>query len=208
MLRNPIDRLVSYYKSKQGWVDSPVHNMSFSAFTDQALASRVRDSTKLGRSEAEFSLQVRKSEYCGPLDQFYSIFSADKILVVFLDSLRTNPSDCLRSVCDFVDLPSGFFEQYDFRVENQSRYHRSPLLRTMSSKANLVLEPLLNRLPWSRNALRRVYNFANVTTSKSHRIDKDSITKLEDHFAPYNRELRTLLEKQNVTTDLPSWLNH
>lgn len=110
MLRNPIDRLVSYYKSKQGWMDSAVHGMSFSDFVDQALDYRSRDCTHLGPVPAELGLQIRKSEYCGPLREFLLTFAAENILVVFLDSLRANPNDCLKSVCDFAGLPSNIYE--------------------------------------------------------------------------------------------------
>lgn len=206
MLRNPVDRMISYYKSKQGWTNSPVHNMSFSAFAKQALASRALEATELDPSGAELALQIRKSEYCKPLREFLSLFAAERVLVVFLDSLRDDPQGCLQSVCSFAGLPSEPYQQYDFQTENRSRFHRSAMLRTLSGKANLTLEPLLNRLPGSRQVLRRIYDLVNVTTSKSHSIDEDSIVTLEKHFAPYNRELRDLLRTQNPNLNLPNWL--
>jgi hypothetical protein len=206
MLRNPIDRLISFYKSKQGWTDSPVHGMRFSDFVDQALDYRSRNCEDSGPVPAELSLQIRKSEYCAPLREFFLTFTAEKVLVVFLDSLRANPHKCLDSVCNFAGLPSNIYTQYNFHVENRSRYHRSSVLRTISSRANLMLEPLLNRLPKSRRVLRRIYDLANVTTGKSHNIDEASVAKLEDHFAPHNRELRDLLRTNGQAMQLPDWL--
>jgi len=206
MLRNPIDRLISFYKSKQGWTDSAVHGMSFSDFVDQALNYRSRNYEALGPVPAEFSLQIRKGEYYGPLREFFLTFAAENVLVVFLDSLRANPYKCLESICNFAGLPSNIYTQYDFHVENRSRYHRSAILRTFSSRANLMLEPLLNRLPVSRRVLRQIYDLANVTTGKTHDIDEASVAKLENHFAPQNRELRGLLQTQGQVIELPDWL--
>lgn len=206
MLRNPVDRLVSYYRSKQGWTDSPVHGLSFSEFTDQALTARASDSDDFGLLEGELNLQIRKGEYCHLLREYLSTFAAEKILVIFFDSFRADPRNSLDEVCNFINLSSDIYDAYDFRVENQSRYHRSTALRTFGSKTNLLLEPVLNRLPPLRRVVRRAYNMANVTARKTHHIDEISVGKLEEHFAPHNRELRDLLLSHKQGIELPEWL--
>ena len=206
MLRNPVARLVSYYRSKQGWTDSPVHGLSFSEFTDQALTARASDSDDFGLLEGELNLQIRKGEYCHLLREYLSTFAAEKILVIFFDSFRADPRNSLDAVCNFINLSSDIYDTYDFRVENQSRYHRSAGLRTFGSKANLLFEPVLNRLPPLRRVVRRAYNLVNVTARKTHHIDEISLEKLEGHFAPHNRELRDLLLSHKQGIELPEWL--
>jgi hypothetical protein len=207
MLRNPSDRLVSYYRSQQGWTDSPVHGMSFSEFSEQALYARGRNCHELPSDLAEFGLQIRKGEYSRALREYLTVFRKERVFIIFFETFRVSPITCLTEVCGFAGLQEDFYGDYKFPVENQSRYHRSAALRTLSSKANLVLEPFLNRAPWSRRFLRRAYNLMNVTTTKSHTIDKASLDKLEKYFSSYNQDLFDLLTEQGVIVGFPDWVH-
>jgi len=209
MLRDPVDRFISYYKSQQGWVDSPAHGISFAETADKALHSRSMKEAGKTPGHPQLSAQIDKGEYWTPLSGFYDTLGSNRVKVIFFDQFQRDPGECISELARLCGFSTEHYRSYDYRIENKSRMHRSASLRTLASQANLRLEPVLNRLPRVRYLLRSVYNQVNVAKAESFAIDDESVATLRRHYAPHNAELGALLRRHGVA-HFPTWVcsNH
>lgn len=207
LLRDPTDRIVSYYRSKQGLESSLIYGLSFVDFVNKALAIASGKVAPETEQDRRIGLQVKKAYYAQFLSIFRESVPADRMHVMFFEDLRDDPHSLIRSLCTYLDLDSRFYNDYTFRVENRSRYHKSSKLRTLASKINSASEPVLNKIPSLRIFLRSVYNAVNTVPGKGQSFDQATLRKLRDHFRPHNEALRTLLERDFHVKTFPDWLS-
>jgi hypothetical protein len=207
LLRDPADRLVSYYRSKQGLESSLIYGLSFDEFVDKALAIASQKESASTEQERRIGLQIEKACYAQYLSEFLKKVPAERLHVMFFENLRDTPLSTLQSLCNAIDLNSHFYDDYVFRVENRSRFHRNAKLRTLASKINAASEPVLNRLPIMRRWLRSVYNTVNTVPGKGQSFDDQTIRRLREYFQPHNEALGTLLKQEFHIEAFPEWLS-
>ena len=112
----------------------------------------------------------------------------------------------MANVCRYLSLDSAPYVNYHFEIENQTRLHRSSNLRLIASRANEMLEPVLNRAPRLRGAMRSAYNMVNAKPGSEISIDDASMEKLAKYYRPKNIELAQYLGKRFPELHLPPWL--
>ena len=132
-------------------------------------------------------------------------FGADRVLVRFFDQLKTSPGDLMAEICEFAELDPQIYSDYVYRVENQTRIHRSATLRDVAGTLNARLEPLLNRFHSLRRAARGMYDLVNVPRGKDVSIPDASRQALENFCAPWNAELADWIETTYPGSDFPGW---
>lgn len=206
LLRDPTDRLVSYYRSKQGLESSLIYGLSFDDFVDKAMGIASQMESASTEQERRIGLQIEKACYAQFLLDFLKKVPAERLHVMFFENLRDAPLSTLQSLCSAIDLDSSFYGDYMFRVENRSRFHRNAKLRTLASRVNAASEPVLNRLPIMRRSLRSIYNKVNTVPGKGQSFDDQTLHRLREYFQPHNKALGTLLKQEFQMETFPDWL--
>lgn len=207
LLRDPTDRLVSYYRSKQGLESSLIYGLSFDDFVEKAMDILSKPGHAGTERDERIGRQIEKARYADFLLIYLKSVPADRLHVMFFEDLRDDPLSTVRSLCSRIDLDSHFYDNYVFRVENKSRFHRNSKLRTLASKVNSTSEPILNKLPLVRRSLRSLYNVVNTVPGKGQSFDDGTLRRLREHFQPHNEALRTLLEQEFHIKVFPDWLS-
>jgi hypothetical protein len=208
LLRNPADRIISYYRSSYGQEDLPTYGVDFDEFVDEATsAMRVDEANidKLPYRQRAFRQELRISRYVDFLPFYTDAFGADNVCVSFFDSLTADPRQLMNDISAFSGIDSAVYDEFNFRVENRTRLHRSALLRKVSGTLNAQLEPLLNWLPSLRRAARGVYDFVNVQRDEDSLISETGRQTLENFCAPWNAELCDWLTTNYPDRPLPPW---
>jgi hypothetical protein len=208
-LRNPAARVISYYKSAYGQPEVATYGVGFAEFVTRAVAAAQVDDAELDSvspDDRAFRQELTMSRYAGFLRQFLDAFGADRIRVCFFDSLTTDVEGLMRDLCGFAGIDPAFYDDYEFRVENQTRAHRHAGLRRLAGRINHGLEPLLNRFPSIRRAARRAYDSVNVDRSVKIPIEPDAVAELERFFVPANAELAEIMASRYPGQPLPAWL--
>lgn len=206
VLRNPADRLVSFYRSKIGLKTSISHGMSLDQFTDLALDIATGKVQPDCGQQRNIGWQITKAVYASFLQDYLRFFDAGQINVVLFDDFRDNPRSVVSGICRSLDLDDTYLDNYDFTIENKSRAHRNEAVRTIGSKLNRNLEPLLNRIPAVRRFARATYNRLNTTDSDGVSLSPTNQDRLSAYFAPHNDALRILLETEFGFKQFPGWL--
>jgi hypothetical protein len=206
LFRDPVDRLVSYYRSKRGFKHAPTFGMEFQEFTAIATDSISRDPSELSVRDQHLRHEVAKGFYADRLKQYLSVFPSSSMLILFYDDLATDTADTTKKAARFAGLDADFFDHFDFSVENRSRAHRSASLRTWASLANRRLEPVLNRTPALRRWTRALYDALNTVRSESFHPNPDALDGLRRIYAGPNEQFADLLQGSFGYDDLPTWL--
>ena len=206
VLREPVGRLQSYFRSKHGLETAPVANVDFVDFATQALAEAGSETTQ-DRDYNSFGWQLIKAQYGRFLLEYLEVFDAEDIHVTFFDHLVKDSEAVTKDVCRFLAIDPSAYDTYEFSIENRSRVHRSSALRTFASHTNAFAEPLLNRVPAIRKLLRYGYNAVNVEPRQTDdAVDPDILARLTDYYVPHNRKTRDVLVNQLGLESLPTWL--
>ena len=209
ILRNPTDRVLSYYMSSSGQQDLPTFGIGLDQFVAEAVAAMQVDDDDVGQlpyRQRAFRQELYISCYSKFLGDFVEEFGADHVLVTFFDTLQSSPQELMTEICDFAGIDSGFYDDFVFRVENQTRIHRSAAIQEISGTLNSRLEPLLNRFPALRRGARHVYDMINVQRRKDLSISDSARQQLDEFFAPWNARLAEWMTATYPGKPLPGWL--
>lgn len=207
LLREPIDRLLSFYKSKLGLKTAISYGMTLDQFAEQALRIATGEIQASDRTEKDIGWQVSKADYAPFIKEYLQYFDKDRLTVVFFDEFRSNPKAVAARICRIAGLDSSYLDDYQFAIENRSRFHKSETIRTLGSKINKHLEPLLNRVPAARRLLRNTYNQMNTTDRPALSLSESNLESLKSYYAPRNQALRSLLQTDFGISEFPEWLS-
>ena len=112
IMRNPIERIESHY----------THGHALGFPETQKPLSEVIDSDL-----------ITTSQYAKQIAEYYKKFSADSILLLNFEDLKTNPLNQVKKVCQFLDIdPDYNFQELDTRHNaNEGRIGYDPLWRSL-----------------------------------------------------------------------------
>lgn len=133
ILRNPVERAFSHYLMDVKSGDQ--HRSFLDAFYDDLHMSK--------KGWGISNLYLELSLYTEQLQCYYDLFPASQIKVLFFDDLNKNPTDFLKSVFEFLELDSAF---YDFSVTKQ-KYNDARVPRF----------PKIFFILWHSNYIRQLY---------------------------------------------------
>ena len=201
LLRDPAARFVSHYRSRQGMVGDPATDLPLNEFlADQLAAAAGRAGCRTDGAD------LVKGRYAPMLAQYLEVFDADRIMVRFYEDLAADVRAFMGRLCTDLGLDSGIYGDYVFRIENRSRFHRVPWLRTLATLTNRRLEPMLNRAPFARRLARAAYNTVNTSPQRRPELGAKEQLDLRGFYAESNLALRELLRERYPDLALPKWL--
>ncbi len=125
VLREPIDRLVSWYRFAKQIAGLPAQ-VDFEQYVNSQL--RNNGSSSCIEQHMRALEQGRYSVYLKP---YLDLFEQDQVFIAQYETLKRDPADVLDEVCLFAGIDPAFYVDYDFRVFNptqsmkSARLHRS-----------------------------------------------------------------------------------
>ena len=152
ILRNPIDRLISWYRfSKQ-------QNLISSKTTFQEY---VNAQFKLLQSSSEDARQqwmrsLKQGKYAHYLDQYLDVFSSDQMCITRFESMVSSTSDFLYSICKFCGLNEQFYDDYQFQIVNKTRTLKSTLSYGLYTRFRRIIRNRLHDKMVIRSFLRNL----------------------------------------------------
>ncbi|MCS6991201.1 MAG: sulfotransferase domain-containing protein [Chitinophagales bacterium] len=204
LLREPVERLFSFYERKKVNAFLPSH-LNFRQFAEQSL-QRAELLPDLGGDDVESLLRrgFREGCYVDFLPAWLDRFGP-RLRLMFFEHLRQDTAAFMRDLCQWLDLDFSAYRPQDFAVENQTTGVRFAWLHRSLLTVNKKFEVFWRRNVGLKRTLRSLYKRINAVESRRERLADDDRQWLETAYLPYNRRLAVLLKQQGITT-WPEWL--
>ena len=209
MLRDPVERLFSYYRSAlvyDNYANALLGDISFADFVDIAVKA-AQDGEQDDAQKAEFRRALIQGRYADHIEDFGCRFPKEQIDYVFFEDFVKDPRTVMKDMCTFIGVNAQFFDDYQFRVQNKTRSFRSKRLQKFGYRVNMRFERILNRYPGIRKTAQSLYLWANEKRDQEEkRIDAVTNDKLLKYYGDVNAKLRCILSERYEREEFPSWL--
>ena len=208
LLRNPISRLVSWYKYARQRADIDLE-MSFDEYVTQqmqgnyfAQAREEKDNLAPGDKSTPreyFMCALEHGCYATYLQPYFSLLGAENIHIAFYEDLSTQPAKVVKEICDFAGLDSGFYDSYNFKIFNQSQNMRNPQLNSAYDAFRSYIRQYTHNLPIHvvlrklRKLVDPLYYGLNARPQEKIAVSPEMKATLKDYYRQEIVALENLL---------------
>lgn len=193
ILRNPINRLKSWYKyGKQ--IDILQDDISLSEYLDgqeEELNHHMAFCAKKTGIYIEF------------IKPFFEAFNSDQIYIGYFEELRDSPLQFMKSLMRFLDLPDKKYYDYKFEKHNQSVELKKGKVYNLYSRLRTLVISLTEKSPLLKTIIDKpgkwvAKTFKNNmgTTPKLQELKKQELQELIAYFASSVKDLELLTNKK------------
>jgi hypothetical protein len=200
ILKDPVERLVSFYNRKFTTFQVP-QNLSFEEYVDKCF-SFTDEELKL--PENHIYTGVIRGRYSDHMSEWFEVFNGD-LKVIFFDDLSSDPESLMHAICKWMGLDSSKYENYDFDVKNRSMNYSSKFIHRIAVSGNTLLSAFWRRNQALKRKLITIYYQINGKPIERSHFNTDTLHRLYSYFRPYNNLLLDILRSRNVE-NLPEWL--
>ena len=202
ILRNPVDRFYSYYNFAMGKQELP-QNLKFEVFADLCEQYSLQQMTPEESGIAEKHLRALEiGKYSKYLQNYFDVFHAEQIKVVFYDDLKRDPVQFMADICDFIDVNPDFYREYTFNKVNVTFSGNVQFIHRIALMCNRVSEKALRHRPGIKKQLVKIYKQFNQRREGYAAMKDSTRKKLVEYYAPSNKALKKMLSGQ----ELPVWV--
>ncbi|NNC85606.1 MAG: hypothetical protein HKO56_00625 [Bacteroidia bacterium] len=198
-LRNPVERLISFYRFKKNHLELPAE-MTFSEYINKC-KSYSKEDFKDQTLNPYFGLEGGK--YVDYIKDWES-FNPDDILFIDFGGITSDPSLGLIDICNWLKLDSNFYSTYEYDTHNKSVAVKNRSLQKVALSANKKLEKIFRENKKLKQKLKTIYYKMNGKKMQEQ-IDENLIKELDKFYEPYSVELLKYFNDKK-RTDAPKWV--
>lgn len=195
ILREPVSRLVSWYKfAKQN--NFLPEKMTFDEYIRLQLEYDGED------KKEQHLLALEQGRYSVYLNSYISLFGNDRILVVFYEDLSNNPMSVLKEICAFAGITPDFYNNYDFKVFNRTETLKSSKIHSLYIKLRVSVRKRSHNKPYIHFVFRHLrqifeplYLYLNARSPENLMISSPAENFLKDYYKGERQALEKLLRK-------------
>lgn len=186
VLRDPIARLVSWYKfARQNRMILP--QTTFVEFMGSQTSYIGSEDSVSAPQHLRALTQGRYSRFMG---EYIEAFGSKDILILRTDALSHSPRIVMEQICRFTNIDMTFYRTYQFKVTNESYAVRNTRLHEIQMHGGRRLRMLLHNQRRLRRMMRflwhsvlPVYRRLNVTKSDEFHLLPETRAFLEEYYA-------------------------
>ena len=200
VLRNPVQRLFSFYKYKLslGHIDS---GLSFDDYLEKCKSMPINE--KIKKENYDF-WGMEGGLYADLLEAWHSTYG-DNIKVCFFDDLVKDRVQFTSDICSWLGIDFENIDSTKMVIENKSMLYRSKSLQNFAISFDKNLVALWNFMPFVKKPFSFAYNLFN---SKPHNavLSSSSRKELENFYEKDIADTRFFLEQKQIS-NFPEWMN-
>ena len=197
ILRNPLNRLESWYKFGQQDGRIPAEE-SFQTYVMKMFDSHHQSTQPY--------LALEQGRYYENIKRWFEFFPQDQIEIIFFEELQEKPKELVKTLSSCLNIDPSFYDDFEFKVSNKSFVSRSPKLYKRYLKLVNKLSFALHDSPAIRGLLKPVRQFIDKqfisqkeTKKAISTLDTNLLNRLSDYY-------RQDIEELSIITKIPySW---
>ena len=113
ILREPVSRLVSFYRAKKKNLELD-RNMDLKSYVNVCM-NMTKQEVML--QENNRFTGVISGFYADYIDDWVSVFGKN-LKIMFYDDLNANPKQFMNGLCSWLEIDAEYFDQFNFEIEN------------------------------------------------------------------------------------------
>lgn len=215
LLRDPITRMMSWYKYARQRADIP-ESMSFADYVETQLERGYFDEAKENRLKmdqgqetedtglrnipsAYFLSALEHGKYATYLQPYFETLGAENIKVYFYEDLCADPATILTDLCKFSDISPEVYADYDFKVFNRSTAMKNATLNQVYSNLRRAIRKRTHNLPIHKtlSQLKKwfdpIYHRFNAQEMEEIVVSPEIRAKLESYYREDIAQLENML---------------
>jgi hypothetical protein len=201
VLREPVSRLVSFFRFQQSMLHLPAE-LTFAEYVTRCDAF----------TDDELQHEQELNAWFGVLGGYYDRWLAawldtfgPRLRVLFADDLAGAPHDTMRGLAQWLDIDAEPWVAHDVVRENATTGYRNRTVQRAALSVNRRLEATWRRHPGVKRALRDAYRRVNAGGT-TNGPDDALRAQLADRYRPALERTATQLRAAGVAS-LPAWLD-
>lgn len=200
ILREPVDRAISFFNRKREVFQLPVE-LSLDDYYTQCLQYSEAD-LKLEKNHLYTGFEF--GFYSKFINNWYEVFGTN-LKVMFFDELK-NPKQVMLELCDWLEIDKNFYSNYNYEVKNKSVNYKNRFMHELVVKVSFGAKRFWRNNPKLKSGLRNMYYKINGEPVKKSDHDAAVKEKIKAMYKPYNKQLAEYLTAKGIT-NLPKWLS-
>ena len=201
ILKEPVDRLVSFYKRKKATLQLP-QEMSFREYVERCTQMTPQE---LSQRENHLYSALKTGEYDTFLEPWLERFKTT-LKIVFFDDLKQNPEKFMTGLASWLKIDSSYYSGFDFDIKNKSINYKNRFLQQMAVSVNRAGKHFWRSNPGFKKNLMGLYYKLNGADFSKDDIDPATLNFLKDFYRPHLLHLESMLSRYGIN-EKPSWLS-
>jgi hypothetical protein len=198
ILRNPIDRLVSWYQFaiQQDLIPT---SMGFDDYVNIQFENLSNGEDYTAKQHMHSLEQGRYSEF---IRNFYDTFRPRDICIIRSEDLKQDPIKSLTKISQFSGLDPTYYHQYRFHMYNRTRTMRSSKFHRYYVGIRRNVRLRIHNKKFIRNILRTIrrnfdlfYYHLNTSEKKNVFVSESLKTRLKDFYTEEPQKLADLISE-------------
>ncbi len=183
ILRNPIDRLISWYNfaKQDGYLKG---TETLEGYLQMMLQFEDSDPQK------QHLLTLRQGKYMDYLEAWYDQIPKEQIKLILFEDLVRNPKETLAEICDFANIKAKYYDQYNFEVVNKTVSLKSGRVHGIYKKLRFKIRNKSHKHPAIHGALKALRErfepiYLKLNEKKESTVDKmsnETYLSLKDYY--------------------------
>lgn len=189
ILRNPIERLYSYFNFQKSRYLLPAH-LSFEEYLELC-EHPERSKYDIDMESLQALKFGRDVEY---LSSYYECHDRQAIYVAFYEDFKANNKIFMCALAEFLDITPDFYLTYQFVRANVTKSAKFQFLHKLALKVNDLLEPYLRQRPLIKQPITRLYQSLNLRATQNA-ISPHTRAWLQTYYEESFERLEQLIDK-------------
>jgi len=199
VLRNPVERLFSFYKYKKslGHISG---KLNFEGYVDEC----KKMLGPIERETYDFWAMIG-GNYATLLSEWHEVFG-ERLLICFFDDMVNDEPKFIEGVCTWLDLDKKQIDDGRTKVQNKSMIYRSKGLQRMATTFDSMFSGVWHYLPWLKWPFSGLYNLLN-SKPNNEKITDSVRADLVQYYQDDMNKTRDFLKERQIE-NLPDWLTN
>jgi hypothetical protein len=189
LLREPVARVASSFNYTQGNLAQVKSELTIERYFELLVAGDTRQLRRYVLSEPSAYVLERDllySDYWRYLQRWLEVLGHERMLVLQFERLTRQPLECVRQVCDFLDVSAAPFEGgFDFSTRNRTVQLLSSRVHRWAQRAARFVPPG----PVKRTLSRTYYRLQRREASQASRPSAQVCDAMRHELEPGTRKL-------------------
>jgi len=199
VLRNPVERLFSFYKYKKslGHISG---KLNFDNYIEEC--KKLAENHPIERDTYDFWAMIG-GRYAELLSEWYDIFG-ERLKICFFDEMVKDEPKFIEEICNWLDLDKSQIDDGKTEVQNKSMIYRSKGLQRVATSFDSMFSGVWYYLPWLKWPFSGMYNLINAKPH-NEKISDSLRTELTQYYQADMDQTSDFLKERQIE-NLPGWL--